>query len=932
MRYDASTLGDDIVFREADPIVGGRQTAGHGDELPIEAESAALNNFQGRYIIYNEWEGPIECENPVRGRWGGPPGDSLGLGTLGRGRGSGSAPVTPDDVVFVDRQAVDLASIITHDVTALGLVAGALDPPAGAARPAYESEEGTAAVGDEPAPEGSASDPEQSTEVGEGSSDEASGSPEASTSAEGCASCTQSGPGGARVPVWVSVFGLALIRRPTMTDALQRTSPFVRFAIASLLLSVVGCTAGDSAQAVPDVVPNDDTPAAELRHEDLHIPELPDQFAPAFTQIIGDDVSVLTDTETCTGCHADVVNEWQSSAHHFASFNNPYYRTAVERIREALGNEASLHCAGCHDPALLPSDGMLGTVEPDDDRAHTGVSCGVCHSITSTTNNGIGSYTLELTPIPIPVEGDDASLAAHLARVTIDESNHAGVCGSCHRAFLDARTGHPHTILGLDDTSDWQRSAWAGGGLGTIESDVETNDCVGCHMDAESEYASHRFAGANTTLAALFGTDVHHEVLRERIRSAVTVDIAAVRMADGSVTVPADGAEVVPGERVELDVVVRNVGAGHRFPGGTLDAQDTFIELRVITADGHTLLEAGSARVSDATIEDPTAYAMRVELIGDGAVPVRTHDVWRFRTDAWNHTLLPFDALAVRYGFDVPMHLAAASLPLHVVAVVHHRRQTPELHAAVCAESTTERGQAFRSAIAARNGRADDPCDPQPLTEVARDFTWIGSGDNILISPDGEPAWHQCRDHALALSHALQERLHEADASLQCALEGARAEGTLTDIAAVLLIEGIIRGRQGRTDEALVSFSAAEELLPTHPGHPVPTRTSARTGVALGRGSGGISSRHGARSEKRPRAPGRSRCARVGWRQRTRPGLRAQNAGAPAARPRRASHTIPRGEPARRLARTRRSRTSGVPRRTPVRRRADLALALLRSQ
>ncbi len=70
-RYDSHALGEDLVFREADPIAGGRE---HMDATAgIGAVPARSNNFQGRYAIRHEWEGPIECENPVRGRWGGPP-------------------------------------------------------------------------------------------------------------------------------------------------------------------------------------------------------------------------------------------------------------------------------------------------------------------------------------------------------------------------------------------------------------------------------------------------------------------------------------------------------------------------------------------------------------------------------------------------------------------------------------------------------------------------------------------------------------------------------------------------------------------------------------------------------------------------------------------------------------------------------------------
>jgi len=68
-RYGEQALGEDLVFRAADPIGGGREGDG------IEARPAPSNAFQGRYIIRHEWEGPIECENPQRGQWGGPPAD-----------------------------------------------------------------------------------------------------------------------------------------------------------------------------------------------------------------------------------------------------------------------------------------------------------------------------------------------------------------------------------------------------------------------------------------------------------------------------------------------------------------------------------------------------------------------------------------------------------------------------------------------------------------------------------------------------------------------------------------------------------------------------------------------------------------------------------------------------------------------------------------
>ncbi len=73
LRYDSTTLGDDLVFQAAEPIMGGREVW-NGQALETGAVPGWTNNFQGRYIIRHRWEGEVACENPVYGRWGGPNG------------------------------------------------------------------------------------------------------------------------------------------------------------------------------------------------------------------------------------------------------------------------------------------------------------------------------------------------------------------------------------------------------------------------------------------------------------------------------------------------------------------------------------------------------------------------------------------------------------------------------------------------------------------------------------------------------------------------------------------------------------------------------------------------------------------------------------------------------------------------------------------
>ncbi|HEY3819251.1 MAG TPA: DUF2330 domain-containing protein [Polyangiaceae bacterium] len=73
-RYSKDALGDDLFFRAAPPIVGGREFVQTAGRLEQGARSDSANNFQARYVIRHPWTGPIACRHPQRGMWGGPPG------------------------------------------------------------------------------------------------------------------------------------------------------------------------------------------------------------------------------------------------------------------------------------------------------------------------------------------------------------------------------------------------------------------------------------------------------------------------------------------------------------------------------------------------------------------------------------------------------------------------------------------------------------------------------------------------------------------------------------------------------------------------------------------------------------------------------------------------------------------------------------------
>ncbi len=109
-RYDKNTLGEDLVFKAAPPIVGGREFMQKGNELETGARpDNYTNNFQGRYAIRHPWTGPIACQNPRRGIWGGPP------------NGGTPGPIAAKDLAFAPRSPETAKKLVESAVAELSL-------------------------------------------------------------------------------------------------------------------------------------------------------------------------------------------------------------------------------------------------------------------------------------------------------------------------------------------------------------------------------------------------------------------------------------------------------------------------------------------------------------------------------------------------------------------------------------------------------------------------------------------------------------------------------------------------------------------------------------------------------------------------------------------------------------------------------------------
>lgn len=510
----------------------------------------------------------------------------------------------------------------------------------------------------------------------------------------------------------------------------------------------------------------------------------------------------VDDAKICGSCHTDVAAQWKTSAHAFASFNNPLYRVAVERTRAEVGLKASRMCAGCHDLALLTSGGMDTAIDPADPRAHAGVSCTSCHSATHATVDGNGSLTLR-SDAALPEQIEEATVENHKRRVASATLRTAELCAGCHRSFLSEATGNTSAFFGMDDFGAWQKSAWNGSHAERPD-EVKARDCRGCHMEKEPAVlgdvaakkgliTSHRFLGSHTTLAAMRGDADTQARVKKFLEGAVKVELASGRVGTGPWLAAASALRPKAGESFEVDVVIFNDRVGHRFPGSVLDNQGTRLEVELVSKRGRRLAMAD-------------AHELRAEVVDANGDPVHQRQTHRFVSAVWNHTVPARDARAVRIGFEVPAGLSPDEFPLTVRAAVTHRTRLPELGAFVCNDAQTENGRAFVASTERLMGQRLDPCAEAPVTVVGSAVATLdGSG-----RPDFERAFR----HGLALTVSLQEYLAEAEQAFSRAALAARTKEQQGRAAWGL---ATIAGKRGQTDEALAQLRRAFELLGDHP-------------------------------------------------------------------------------------------------------------------
>lgn len=613
------------------------------------------------------------------------------------------------------------------------------------------------------------------------------------------------------------------------------TSPSLALALALALLASAGACYHDVAEhyATPSEPEQEQEQELQDRpHKKLdpatvraRLPDPGGPLAPALTRaadvVRGDELAAI---DLCSDCHGDIVDQWRSSAHAWASFNNPIYRASIERFQGVLGRQNSRACAACHDPALLVDGAIDRPVTADDPRAHVGVSCMTCHGIDRVNTDGNGSYHLARSTPQIPDLDDASSIAAHRREVRSPALRSGDLCGSCHRAFVDATTGHPSHFTGADDLGSWQSSAYAGHPR-RLDQDITKQSCIDCHMPTEAagndlaanagKVTSHRFLGGHTWLAAMRGDPETAAKTAQFLRGAASLDITAIHHGERT-TMPADAAPVITGEHIEAEIVIRNLRVGHRFPGGTRDAHDTRLEVELRLADGSLLARSD-------------AHRLRSGVLGEDGRRRFAREVEDLRASAYDHTIAPRDATVVRFALQLPQDLPSTAWPLRLEARLLHRSRSQDLSKETCRSSQSPKAAAFLRASEKLSGDHLDPCIAPPEVLIAETQIELGQGAQSL-SP--RATWQRLYELGLGLEHEVQERLDRSKRAYEAALELCdEAQGR------AMIVGGLasIAARQGRVNDALALTDelAANSLPREDPQAPIAPAIDVLRGQAL---------------------------------------------------------------------------------------------------
>ncbi len=270
---------------------------------------------------------------------------------------------------------------------------------------------------------------------------------------------------------------------------------------------------------------------------------------------------------------------------------------------------------------------------------------------------------------------------------------------------------HYRWIRGFNEYDNWQASGVSGQGARSFYYPAKPAQCADCHMPLTQSkdmgniagfVHSHRFPGANTALPTANEDSEQLKITEDFLKDKLlSVDIFALSPERGELKaavagqselattfavgeeaetkISAEGqGEVSPvtaplnrvqpvvrrGDTVRVDVVVRTKKIGHFFPGGTVDAYDTWLELKGADDKGQTIFWSGMVEDDGKGPVEKGAHFYRSLQVDAHGNRINKRNAWATRAVVYVHLIPPGAADTVHYRVHIPEN-AGSKITLH---------------------------------------------------------------------------------------------------------------------------------------------------------------------------------------------------------------------------------------------------------------------------
>ena len=333
----------------------------------------------------------------------------------------------------------------------------------------------------------------------------------------------------------------------------------------------------------------------------------------------------LQSAGSCKGCHLDITEQWERSAHSKAdrSKNELFGRMYFYSLKQTRG-ATMIACGPCHETTSFVNQDFEGLREV----AKEGVACVYCHSIKGPGDpKGIPPFFLDITAYhgsirtPTPTTSHKSAYSNYGAK--------SEYCGGCHTY------SNQHGVKIADTFGEWQRSAYAKRGI----------TCQSCHMPG--------VPGRNSSEGPMRPRVANHSFDHDALAAARP---NAARLA---VTGARNGRD-----SIRVFATLTNSGWGHSMPTGN-DQKLVLIRIRALDAEGKILWE-----------NDPFAE-WSVSVFG----LVLADELGTWPADTWNAIKILSDRRikaggSARVRYDIPIE--GAKGPIIVQAQALYRQSKPQ--------------------------------------------------------------------------------------------------------------------------------------------------------------------------------------------------------------------------------------------------------------